>query len=62
MSKIHADKLSTNFYHSLNDYQTLRLKLSMERDVNKKFHHSVGKKDNFLKAHENTEMYFMKGT
>lgn len=62
MSKIHADKLSTNFYHSLNDYQNLRLKLSLEREVNKKFHHSVGKKDNYLKGHEDTEMYFMKGT
>lgn len=41
MSMVRKDKLNTNFYHSLDEYQTNRLKLSLEREVNKKFHRRI---------------------
>lgn len=51
MSQIRRVKLNTNFYDSLDDYQVHRIKLSLEREVNKKFQ-TVIKKDNYMRAND----------
>ncbi len=51
MSQLRRDKLNTNFYDALDDYQTHRLKLSLEKEVNKKFQSTL-KKDNYMKAND----------
>ena len=60
MSVVRRDKLNTNYFDALNDYQIRRLKLSLEREVNKKI--QTIKKDNYLKNQNDTESYFMRGT
>ena len=51
MSQVRRDKLNTSYFDALDDYQTNRLKLSLEREVNKKFQTS-SKKDNYMRAND----------
>lgn len=60
LTVVHEDKLNSNFFHVLDEYQTQRLKLSIERDTTKKFHRSPAKAA-FLKPND-SETLFMKGT
>ena len=60
LTVVHEDKLNTNFFHVLDEYQTQRLKLSIERDTNKKFHRFQAK-TTFLSPNDSNTL-FMKGT
>lgn len=61
MSLITADKLNRNLFQSLNEYQTIRLKLSLQRDLDKNVRQKIVDQDNMMKV-SNPDSDFMKST